>query len=295
MALNLLVVDDSAVMRKMIIKTLNLVGLPIGEVHQAGNGKEGLEVLDAHWIDMAFVDINMPVMGGEEMIERLRENSAWKDLPIIVISTEGSETRIERLEKYGAKFIHKPFSPETVRKIMQDMTGVKGDGEDETDEFDVDLEPQPASTLQEVAERTFEDLAFILTTPEEFSDGNIPGGPTLVTNVVFTGPAEGTLFMSVPQEMLAELADNMLGIEDAPSEEQRHDALKELLNVVCGNLLPVIAGSQAVFDVGAPAQPKSGSVPQTYRQHEPNAIASLLLDSGQANLALFTDGNINIE
>ena len=69
MSLNVLVVDDSAVMRAMIIKTLRLSGLPLGEVHEAANGQEGLGTLDEHWIDLVLVDINMPVMNGEEMIE----------------------------------------------------------------------------------------------------------------------------------------------------------------------------------------------------------------------------------
>ncbi len=68
MALNVLVLDDSAVMRAIIIKTLKLTGLPLGGIHEAANGKEGLEVLDANWVDLALVDINMPVMTGEEFI-----------------------------------------------------------------------------------------------------------------------------------------------------------------------------------------------------------------------------------
>ena len=124
MSLNVLVVDDSSVVRAMIIKTLQMAGVPLGDVHQAGNGREGLEVLDKNWIDLLFVDINMPVMNGEEMIEQIRANPEWQDLPIIVVSTEGSETRIERLQRKGAKFIHKPFAAETVREIVTQLTGV---------------------------------------------------------------------------------------------------------------------------------------------------------------------------
>ncbi len=124
MPLNVLVVDDSAVMRQMIIKTLNLSGLPIGEVNEAANGREGLDALNEHWIDLVLVDINMPVMNGEEMIERMRENPDMRDLPVMVVSTEGSRTRIERLEQKGIKFIHKPFTPETVRGVAKEITGI---------------------------------------------------------------------------------------------------------------------------------------------------------------------------
>jgi two-component system chemotaxis response regulator CheY len=124
MAINILIVDDSAVVRAMILKTLRACGMDLGEAHQAANGQAGLEELSKHWIDMAFVDINMPVMNGEEMIAKVRENPLWADLPIIVVSTEGSQTRIERLQEKGAHFVHKPFSPEAVREVINQIIGV---------------------------------------------------------------------------------------------------------------------------------------------------------------------------
>jgi two-component system chemotaxis response regulator CheY len=123
MALNILVVDDSSVMRAMIIKTLRLSQLPLGEVLEAPNGQEALKVLDGKWIDLALVDINMPVMDGEEMIDRLRQNPVTEDLPVIIISTEGSETRKEMLMQKGAGFVHKPFTPETLRDIILKTLG----------------------------------------------------------------------------------------------------------------------------------------------------------------------------
>ena len=133
MALNILVVDDSSVMRAIIIKTLHLSQLPLGEVHQASNGQEALKVLDGKWIDLALVDINMPVMDGEEMINRMRQNPATADLPIIIVSTEGSEARKEVLMSKGAGFVHKPFTPEALRDaILRTLGGLDeqkaGDG-----------------------------------------------------------------------------------------------------------------------------------------------------------------------
>lgn len=124
MALNVLVVDDSAIMRRMIIKTLQLSGLPLGEIYEAGNGQEGLQVINDHWIDLALVDINMPVMNGEEMIDRVRANPETADLPIVIVSTESSETRIEMLQQKGAEFVHKPFTPESLRQTIVGITGV---------------------------------------------------------------------------------------------------------------------------------------------------------------------------
>ena len=124
MALNILVVDDSAVVRAIILKTLRLAGIEIGTVHEAGDGQEGLAILEKQWIDVAFVDINMPVMDGEELIERVRRNPVWADLPIVVVSTEGSETRVRHLEEMGARFIRKPFPPEAIRRVVHEITGV---------------------------------------------------------------------------------------------------------------------------------------------------------------------------
>ncbi len=127
MVLNVLVVDDSNVMRAMIIKTMRMSGLPIGKILQAANGQEGLDTLRRHWIDLVVVDINMPVMNGEEMLDNMRINPEMKDLPVIVISTEGSEARIERLLHKGALFIHKPFSPETIRDTAQRIIDIGDD------------------------------------------------------------------------------------------------------------------------------------------------------------------------
>jgi two-component system chemotaxis response regulator CheY len=124
MALNVLVVDDSAVMRAMVIKTLKMIGLPIGELHQAADGAQGLSVLEQHWVDLVLVDLNMPVLNGEEMIARLRANPEFKDLPVVVVSTEGSATRIERLEQHDVTFVHKPFAPETIREVIKQITGI---------------------------------------------------------------------------------------------------------------------------------------------------------------------------
>ena len=123
MALNILVVDDSSVMRAIIIKTLRLSQLPLGDVHEAANGQDALTVVEGNWIDLALVDINMPVMNGEEMMNRLRQNPATADLPVIIVSTEGSETRKEVLRQKGAGFVHKPFTPETLRDVVLKTLG----------------------------------------------------------------------------------------------------------------------------------------------------------------------------
>lgn len=126
MGKNILVIDDSTVMRKMLIKMLKLCGLELGAIHEAGNGKEGLDRLAQNPIDLILADIHMPVMDGVEMFEQVRRNKQTASLPFIFVSSDSSATRIETLLKSGAGFVHKPLSPETLLEaITQHAEGWK--------------------------------------------------------------------------------------------------------------------------------------------------------------------------
>jgi two-component system chemotaxis response regulator CheY len=124
MPLNVLIVDDSEVMRLIILRTLRLSGLPVKQVLQAENGRQALDILSNHGINLALVDINMPVMNGIEMIDKVRRRPEISDLPIIVVSAESSRTRIKILKEMGAGFVHKPFSAETLREAVIELTGI---------------------------------------------------------------------------------------------------------------------------------------------------------------------------
>lgn len=126
MSLNILVVDDSTTVRAVIVKTLELAEIPVSELHQAADGKEALGVLADHWIDLVFADINMPVMTGIEMVEKMSEDGLLKTVPVVIISTEGSATRIEQLKAKGVSaYIRKPFTPELLRSVVDDVMGVQ--------------------------------------------------------------------------------------------------------------------------------------------------------------------------
>lgn len=124
MAYNILIVDDSETVRAVISKTLSMTGLPVGELYQAGNGAEALTVLKEHWIDLVFTDINMPVMTGVELVARMQEEDLLKTVPVVVVSTEGSKTRMEDLIQQGVRaYIRKPFVPETLRDVVDSILG----------------------------------------------------------------------------------------------------------------------------------------------------------------------------
>ena len=124
MKLNVLVVDDSAVMRQMVQRTLRMSGIPVGDVHEAGNGREALDVLREHWVDLALLDINMPVMDGEEFLGVVRADEELRALKVIVVSTESSDTRLARLRAHDVEIVHKPFSPEQLRSVVLQVTGI---------------------------------------------------------------------------------------------------------------------------------------------------------------------------
>lgn len=124
MAINILVVDDSAVMRSMIKKTILNSGVEVAKIYEAGNGQEGLDVLANEWLDILFIDVNMPVMDGMEMLERVRNNPEYVDLPILIVSTESNPERIQIIQKMNAGFVHKPFTPEVLRERILEALGV---------------------------------------------------------------------------------------------------------------------------------------------------------------------------
>jgi len=124
MAFHILIVDDSDTVRAVIGRTLEMAGVPIAGLHQAANGEEALEIMRGQWIDLVFSDINMPVMPGMEMIERMQKDDLLETVPVVIVSTEGSKTRIEELLNKGVKaYIRKPFTPEKVKEIIDDVLG----------------------------------------------------------------------------------------------------------------------------------------------------------------------------
>ncbi len=143
MSFNVLIVDDSFSMRSVIKKVLSMSGFRMDQCFDASNGREGLAVLDKEWVDVILSDINMPEMNGLEMLRQMKENPVYQNIPVIVISTEGSGDRISEAFSNGAKgFIKKPFLPEDLKKILHDVLGVDADGsyaDDQKDSDDLDF------------------------------------------------------------------------------------------------------------------------------------------------------------
>lgn len=130
MAFNILLVDDSATVRAVISKALTLAGVDINELYQAGNGQEALDVLEKDWVDLVFCDISMPVMDGEELVTAMSENGMIESIPVVVVSSAGSEPLVARLKEKGVKdYIQKPFTPERIREVVDQVMGVVQDAD----------------------------------------------------------------------------------------------------------------------------------------------------------------------
>src|SRR5215216_3796000 len=111
-------------MRKMVIRVLGMSGLPIEAVHEACQGREALDVLAREEnINLGLFDVNMPVLNGEELVMLVRAEPKTADLPVVMVSTEGSAERIDRLKRLGAAFVRKPFGPESLLDAIISATG----------------------------------------------------------------------------------------------------------------------------------------------------------------------------
>ena len=124
MAFNVMIVDDSPSMRKVIRRVLLLSGFDVGCCLEAGDGVEALQLLETEWMDVVVTDINMPNMNGEELLERLAADPLRCSIPVLVVSTDRSDERLRRMLSLGARgYVTKPFLPEVLGAAMAKAIG----------------------------------------------------------------------------------------------------------------------------------------------------------------------------
>ncbi len=128
MEIHVLIVDDSPAMRNFIRRVLDLSGLEVGRCLEASNGEEALRVLEDNWVDAVLTDINMPQMDGEELLRQMSSHSVLRSIPVLVVSTDRTEARIQKMLTLGAKgYVTKPFLPETLRdELVHSLGGSDG-------------------------------------------------------------------------------------------------------------------------------------------------------------------------
>ena len=138
MAYNILIVDDSAPMRAVIKKVIRASGFNTGMFFEAANGNEALSVLDGNWLDLVLTDYNMPDMDGLALLDRLKADDGTADVPVVMVTTEGSHDRVETfIDRGAAAYIKKPFTPEAIRETLNTILGEPEDehaGADDSDD-----------------------------------------------------------------------------------------------------------------------------------------------------------------
>ena len=126
MALRVLIVDDSPVMRAFVRRVLGISGLDAAEIFEACDGQEALTLLERESVDVVLTDINMPNMDGEEFVARLAQKGLLALVTVIVVSTDATVSRMQHLQALGAHgYLSKPFQPESLRVEIERARGVR--------------------------------------------------------------------------------------------------------------------------------------------------------------------------
>lgn len=120
--LDVLIVDDSSVMRTIVERSLRAAGFQLGRVIEAGNGTDALTVLDNTPVRLIFMDINMPEMDGIEFLRAVRKRESAKGILVLMLPTEGSERKVLEAISLGARgYIRKPFASDEIRRQVSEI------------------------------------------------------------------------------------------------------------------------------------------------------------------------------
>ena len=118
----ILVVDDSAMMRKIVLRTLKMADVEFDQVLEAADGTEALTLLRAHKVDLIMCDINMPVMSGLELLVQIKAEGLAVGVPIVMVTTEGSEPQVRQAILAGARgYIRKPFTLDHIKNNVKPL------------------------------------------------------------------------------------------------------------------------------------------------------------------------------
>lgn len=273
---DILIVDDSPVMRRFISRVLDATGLEAGARLEAGNGQEGLEQLAKAHVDIVLADMNMPVMDGASMVRAMRGNPDWKAMPVLIVSTDRSEARADEMQGLGVDgYVTKPFSPEQLEeKILAAFVTAK----ERTTAEDLALGiASPSERVQETAKAAAFQKQRASVDPEELSGNqaalvgqavteiletmcfleakpytasvadcghleqavNDPDGPPAYgAELRFDGGICGQLRLFADESAARCMAANFLGEEeDEVLPRQLQQVLLELANMICGAIL----------------------------------------------------------
>lgn len=226
MAYNVLIVDDSETTRSIIAKALRHAEVELGELLFAGDGLEALTLLRDNWVDIVFADLNMPRLSGVELVERMAESDLLASVPVVIVSTEGRQERIDALLARGvAAYLRKPFAPEQVVRIADELLGVEK----------LEVEDR---RLEEAFFGAIEGFAMLVAEPLD-GDPEAPDRALESRMSIIGARAEAEVAIVTSERGGIAIAQAALGESEDGSAQ---DALRELLNVLVGHLVNSMSG-----------------------------------------------------
>lgn len=226
----------------MVAKTLQLAAVPMKQCFEASNGEEALGILSREKIDLALVDINMPVMGGDEMLHRMHRDPALKDVPVVLLTSEGRSKRVEELQSEGYyEYLRKPVTPEKIREVVTRLVG----------------KAQPVESVTELGTvvcDVIQRLTFVICDITPKPDLPPVERPICQATMKFEGPRRGAMSLTVPESVCDIFAANVVGIppEEEGARRLGRDALQEVVSVTCGHLLTALVGEGPSFRLQGP-------------------------------------------
>jgi two-component system chemotaxis response regulator CheY len=122
MAVDVLIVDDSAAIRKILQRMLGQSGFALGKILEAGDGLEAMEKMRSPGADLVLSDINMPNMDGIQLLHELKSCAEYRHIPVIMITTEGGESKVMEAVLLGAAgYVRKPFTADQIKEKLSGL------------------------------------------------------------------------------------------------------------------------------------------------------------------------------
>lgn len=245
MAYNILIVDDSETTRAVIKKCLSMTGIELAGIYEASDGAAALRVLDQNWMDIVFADLNMPGMDGIALINAMAKMNMLESMPVVIITSDRNEARIEELKKVGARgYLSKPFRPEMLENMLREVLGSPDEpaavgevqiGETSSTEMGDDL----SDIVGDAAMRVLEDAAYVFTErlPDD-AENPLRDERKIVSAQIDIGSGRACVAFACSLCFAGTVAADLLGLDTEGPVPSRKcmDAIGELLNMLGGVL-----------------------------------------------------------
>lgn len=251
--LRVLIVDDSMIVRKAIRKAVVEVGVADNQIREAGHGEEALTALDAAPVDLVFLDINMPVMNGEEFMEALDERGTAMDQFVVVVSTEVNAKRLMKMATLGARArLKKPFEPERLRQLIADAAREKADAAPEPPAAEPTGPPVDLEVMAGVLSDALETMCFVIADPVASPQGEPLEHHASIT--IGDEDVKWILRLSSSGGLLTEVASGLMGLdpEEMELDEILPQTVLELANVFSGEVITLLGGEELPYRPGLP-------------------------------------------